>query len=1602
MQRIGISILPRLAGRAVLVLGLALAGQLVLPPPAQAAATLTVSTTADVSADFGACGDAGITTAPSPLSLREATCLADNLGGDVTISVPAGTYQLTNGELRLGAEPGQNITLTGAGQAGTVIDAGGLNRVLELDFNLTGGISTSISGVTLRGGSDDTYGGGGIIAGSGYSDSPDTVTISDSTITGNQTTSTATDLPGGGVQFIGGSLNITNSTISNNSSGNSAGSGVYYLGLGVVAGEQLSITGSTLSGNSALASAAGVVNGGALWLSGASYDISSTRFVGNTATATGGRARGAAIWSQGGALTVTGSTFTSNAATGPTGAGGAIAIDSGSATLHYNRLTGNTAASGSGASSQGGATMNATENWWGCNTGPNTAGCETTSGAGITATPRLVLTAIASPNHVIGPNGTATLTASLLTDSLGSAVGAANLAGAFSGLPVSFSDPPGDATVTLAAGAHNVNLAAGVASIDYHSNTTLGPDNDLVTLDNGALTDVLEVDEPPTITSANTAPFTPGQPGSFTISTVGFPAATITESGSLPSGLTFHDNGDGSATISGTPTAGGNFALTVTAANGYSPNATQTLTLNLGRPPAITSAASTTFVIGQAGTFTVTTSGSPTVSAITETGTLPAGITFTDKGNGTATLAGTPTGTGNTYPVTLTASNGVTPNATQNLTVQVNQAPTVTSNPVNQTVQPGTSVSFTATASGVPTPTVQWQVSTDGGASFANLAGATATIYTFTAQLSQNGNQYRAVFSNGIGMAAATTAATVYVGTAPAFTSADHTTLVVGQAGSFAITTAGTPAPILSRTGIFPAWLTLTDNGDGTGSLTGTPPAGSGGTYGFTLKAANGFSPSASQNFTLFVDESPSITSVDHTTFTVGNAGTFAVTTAAGFPTTTTFTETGALPSGVTFIDNGDGTATLGGTATSGGVFHLTIKASNGVAPDASQAFTLTVNASPVITSTDHTTFAVGSAGAFTVTTSPGTPAATTITRTGALPSGVTFTDNGDGTAAIAGTPNTGSEGVYPITITASNGSTPDARQTFTLAVNAPPQITSVDHTTFTLDTAGNFTVTTAGGYPTLPVLTETGALPSGVTFTDNGDGTATLAGTPAAGSGGSYPLTLTATNGVAPNATQAFTLTVSASPVITSTDHTTFAVGSAGTFTVTTTPGNPAATTITETGALPSGVSFADNGNGTATLAGTPAVGTGGSYSLTITASNGVLPNAAQAFTLTINELPTITSANHATFQVGSAGTFTVTATAGFPTAITLTKVGTLPSGTTFTDNGDGTATLAGTAAAGTGGTYSLTLTATNAAGHKDQAFTLTVTASPTITSANHATFTVNVSGTFTVTTTGGFPTATTLTETGALPTGVTFHDNGNGTATLSGKPTVGGTFTITIRANNGVAPVTTQTFTLTVNGPPVFTSANTTTFITGNNCGRFPVTTTATGSPGTTTLTESGTLPTGVTFTNNGNGTATLSGCVSGIASKKTFALTFTATNPVGTATQAFSLIVQPPGAVPLPSTLPPSNGTLSGLNAPIYSQSSYTVSGSGYAPGAPITIGYYPGPVTVTTTNASATGTFSAILTMPAPGTYTYVAAGADPNGNPRYLEATTTVYGCGVCP
>ncbi|MBL7924480.1 MAG: T9SS type A sorting domain-containing protein [Bacteroidia bacterium] len=75
----------------------------------------------------------------------------------------------------------------------------------------------------------------------------------------------------------------------------------------------------------------------------------------------------------------------------------------------------------------------------------------------------------------------------------------------------------------------------------------------------------------------------------------------------------------------------------------------------------------------------------------------------------------------------------------------------VTSQPVSLTVCEGQTASFSITAGGTPVPSVQWQISTNAGASWSDIGGATALSYSFTAGLSDDNNQYRAWVSNAGG-----------------------------------------------------------------------------------------------------------------------------------------------------------------------------------------------------------------------------------------------------------------------------------------------------------------------------------------------------------------------------------------------------------------------------------------------------------------------------------------------------------------------------------------------------------------------------------------------------------------------------------------------------------------------------------------------------------------------------------------------------------------------------------------------------------------------------------------------------------------------------------
>ena len=86
----------------------------------------------------------------------------------------------------------------------------------------------------------------------------------------------------------------------------------------------------------------------------------------------------------------------------------------------------------------------------------------------------------------------------------------------------------------------------------------------------------------------------------------------------------------------------------------------------------------------------------------------------------------------------------------------------ITTQPTGVSVITGQTATFTAAATGLPTPTVQWDSSTNGGATFNPIAGATSPTYSLVTSLADNGYQYEAVFSNAAG-STSTNAATLTV-----------------------------------------------------------------------------------------------------------------------------------------------------------------------------------------------------------------------------------------------------------------------------------------------------------------------------------------------------------------------------------------------------------------------------------------------------------------------------------------------------------------------------------------------------------------------------------------------------------------------------------------------------------------------------------------------------------------------------------------------------------------------------------------------------------------------------------------------------------------------
>ena len=942
----------------------------------------------------------------------------------------------------------------------------------------------------------------------------------------------------------------------------------------------------------------------------------------------------------------------------------------------------------------------------------------------------------------------------------------------------------------------------------------------------------------------------------------GTPVYTWTETGALPTGITFNA---ATATLSGKTAVAGSFPISIKATDsstGTGPySQTNAYTLVVGAPTiTITPTTLTAATAGVTFTQQLTASGgaTPYTYAVT-TGALPAGVTLSTAG----LISGKPTAAG-TFSFTVTATDNNTNTGVQAYTWTVN-GPTLSMLPaagtLNATVAAAYSQIFTASGGNTPytfTETGTLPAGITWNAATATLSGTPTEAGSFPISIKAadsttgTGSPFSVTNAYTLTVAGPTIAVTPAAGALTAATAGvAYTTVTFGASGGTA------PYTFSLASGAVPAGMTFNA---AAGTLSGTPTAV--GSFSFSVKATDsttgtGAPFSTTNAYTLTVN--PPVLGLLPAAGTLTAAAETAYSqtfTASGGNTPYTFTETGTLPTGITW---NAATATLSGTATQSGSFPISIKVTDSTTGTGSpfsvtNAYTLNVTA-PTITLSPATLTAAtdGTAYTATLTATGGVGPYTFTVTTGALPAGLTLATNG----GLSGTPT--AAGTFTFTVTGKDADNFTGAKAYTLTVNGPTITLLPPAGTLTAPGEVAYTQTfTATGGVTPYTFTETGTLPTGITWNA---ATATLSGTPT--QGGSFPITIKVTDsstgtGAPFSATNAYTLTVNG-PTITVTPATLTAASIAAAYTATfnATGGTSPYTFSVTTGALPAGLNLSSAGS----LTGTPTAA--GTFNFTVTAKDTNNFTGATAYTLTVNAATIALLPAAGTLNATAEAAFTQAFTAsGGTSPYTYTETGALPAGITWNA---ATGTLSGTATAA--GSFPISIKATDSSTGTGAPFSATnnytlVVAAPAITVAP-ATLTaasVATAYTATFTATGGVAPYTFSVSAGALPAGLTLATSG----ALTGTPAAGGTFTFTVTAKDTDNFTGSTAYTLTVNAPTIalLPAAGT---LTATAEAAYTQTFTASGGTAPYTYTETGTLPAGVTFNNTTgvlSGTPTVSG--------------------------------------------------------------------------------------------------------------------------------------------
>ena len=604
------------------------------------------------------------------------------------------------------------------------------------------------------------------------------------------------------------------------------------------------------------------------------------------------------------------------------------------------------------------------------------------------------------------------------------------------------------------------------------------------------------------------------------------------------------------------------------------------------------------------------------------------------------------------------------------------------------------------------------------------------------------------------------------------------------SSGSLTVSPGSPQAAWSIGAGSLPSGLTLSPGTgtSGTATISGIPTAA--GTYPFTVRAVIGGEIYVTGNFSITIAAPAlSVASTSLPDGVVGVSYSQNLMAVGGYGSGTyqfTLIQGSTLPPGLQLSSSG----LIFGTPTTGGPYEfavqvISISPLGGNPVTVSAEISINISTPPLtLTTTSLPAGTVGVPYSQTLAASGGFPPYAWQLSSGNTPGGLTLNQY---SGTISGTPATAGSFTFQVKVYDSQQGSATGSFTIRIAAGAFT-ITNSSLPAGTVGTAYTATTLAAtGGTP--PYTWSASGLPSGLSISSAG----VISGTPTAA--GSFSVTVQATDSAQLTATKAYSVTVAAATApLSITTQAPLAGGEVGvayTQAFAATGGIPPYTWSAS--GLPSGLSISSAG----VISGTPAAS--GSFPVTVQATDSAKATATKSFTITVTAL-TITTATLPSGTVGTSYTATTLAATGGTPPYTWSASG-LPSSLSISSAG----VISGTPAVA--GSFSVTLKVTDSAqATATQTFTITVTAALTITTATTLpNGTVGTPYSQTLTAAGGSGALTWSISTGALPGGITLSSAGS----LSGTPTVPGTFTFTVGVTGGGQSAT-QSFTITVGVPP------------------------------------------------------------------------------------------------------------------------------------------------------------------------------------------------------